>query len=307
VKILVVDDFAINLQIAGELLSLEGAEVEVADCAQQAIDKVLRSQPPFDVVLMDVQMPETDGYETTRRLRKLPGMAGMIIIAMTANAMETDKAACLAAGMDDHIPKPIDINVVVDTILTHCRPSRAVGIDPISENAGNAPTRTIEVEAALGRLGNNRQLFATIASRFIEKSDSIIDELRAFVQNGAIPDATKLLHQLKGFAGTVGNVVLGALASRLETELKVAGCLSDPGGDLARLAALVEAGNTALTAIIASFGAAAATPEIAPELDSTTIETMLGEIDGLLAAANMRAVSVCAELGGAWTRQAHSD
>jgi hypothetical protein len=102
-------------------------------------------------------------------------------------------------------------------------------------------------------------------------------------------------------------VVLGALASRLETELKVAGCLSDPGGDLARLAALVEAGNTALTAIIASFGAAAATPEIAPELDSTTIETMLGEIDGLLAAANMRAVSVCAELGGAWTRQAHSD
>jgi two-component system sensor histidine kinase/response regulator len=296
VKILVVDDFAINLQIAGELLSLEGAEVEVADCAQQAIDKVLRSQPPFDVVLMDVQMPETDGYETTRRLRELPGMDGMIIIAMTANAMATDKAICLAAGMDDHIPKPIDINVVVDTILTYCRPSRAVGIDPIPENAGNAPTRTIEVEAALGRLGNNRQLFATIASRFIEKSDSVIDELRSFLQNGAILDATKLLHQLKGFAGTVGNVVLGALASRLETELKAAGCLSDPGGDLARLTALVEAGNTALTEIIASFGAAAATCEIAAELDSTMIKTMLGEIDGLLAAANMRAVSVCAEL-----------
>jgi PAS domain S-box-containing protein len=300
VKILVVDDFAINLQIAGELLSLEGAEVEVADCAQQAIDKVLRSQPPFDVVLMDVQMPETDGYETTRRLRELPGMDGMIIIAMTANAMETDKAACLAAGMDDHIPKPIDISVVVDTILTHCRPSRAVGISPISDNAGNAPDRpgmvTIEVDAALQRLGNNRQLFATLAGRFIEKSDSFIDELRASLQNGAIPDATKLLHQFKGFAGTLGNAVLGALASRLETQLKETGCLSDPGGDLARLATLVEAGNATLTEIITSFGVAAATPEIAPELDSATIERMLGEIDGLLAAANMRAVSVCSEL-----------
>jgi CheY-like chemotaxis protein len=299
-KVLVVDDFAINLQIAGELLSLEGAEVEVADCAQEAIDKVRRSQPPFDVVLMDVQMPETDGYETTRRLRELPGMDGMIIIAMTANAMETDKAACLAAGMDDHIPKPIDINVVADTILTQCRPSRAVGSSPSSNNAGSAPDRpgmlTIEVDAALQRLGNNRQLFATLASRFIEKSDSFIDELRTSVQNGAIPDATMLLHQLKGFAGTVGNAVLGALAARLEKQLKEAGCLSDPGGDLARLATLVEAGNAALAQIITSFGVAAATPEIGPGLDSATIATMLGEIDGLLAAANMRALSVCSEL-----------
>jgi signal transduction histidine kinase/DNA-binding response OmpR family regulator len=116
-RILVVDDLAINGEIASKLLSIEGARVEVAESGPEAIGNVLRSRVPFDVVLMDVQMPDMDGYDTTRRLRELPNMAGVAIIAMTANAMESEKAECLAAGMDDHIPKPIDTEVVVRTIL----------------------------------------------------------------------------------------------------------------------------------------------------------------------------------------------
>jgi CheY-like chemotaxis protein len=292
-KVLVVDDFAINLQIAGELLSIEGAEVEVADGGRGAIDNVLRSQPPFDVVLMDVQMPDMDGYQTVRRLRELPQMAGAAIIAVTANAMEFDKAACLAAGMDDHLPKPIDIEVVVRTILAHSRPARAARVDPV---AGNPARLAIEVGTALQRLGNNRPLFATIAGRFIEQSDSLIDELRAFLQTGALSDATKLLHQLKGIAGTVGNGPLAEMASRLETELKRTGRLADPRDDLARLESLLAAGNAALAGVLARFEAAPAAPEDARNLDQTAIGTMLAEIDLLLRGANMRAVSVCADL-----------
>jgi len=157
--------------------------------------------------------------------------------------MESDKAACLAAGMDDHVPKPIDIDVVVSRILTHSRPACASFVDPV---VGNTAPLNSEVEAALQRLGNNRRLFATIAGRFIDKSDSLIDELRAFLQNGALPDATALLHQLKGFAGTVGNVPLAELASRLETELKRTGRLPDPHADLAGLESLLAAGNAVL-------------------------------------------------------------
>jgi PAS domain S-box-containing protein len=292
-KVLVVDDFAINLQIAGELLSIEGAEVEVADSSQGAIDTVLRSQPPFDVVLMDVQMPEMDGYETTRRLRELPQMSDVAIIGVTANAMEPDKAACLAAGMDDHLPKPMDIDVVVSAILRHSRPAGAPRVNPVAETT--TPLNT-DVEAALWRLGNNRSLFATIAGRFIETSDSLIDELRAFLRTGALSEATKLLHQLKGFAGTVGNVLPAQLASRLETELKRTGCLSNPHADLARLESLLAAGNAVLAAVIADFEAAPRAPEAARELDPTAIETLLVEIDVLLRGANMRAVGVCADL-----------
>lgn len=282
-KILVVDDFAINLQIAAELLSIEGAQVGIADGGAEAIRRVSRAQTPFDIVLMDVQMPDMDGYETTRRLRELPQMSGVAIVAMTANAMEADKAACIAAGMDDYISKPIDIEVVVGTILRH---APAAQVNP---PAGNSMPLTLEVGAALQRLGDNRPLFATIARRFIEESGALIEQLRAFLQIGALLDAAGVFHKLKGIAGTVGNVPLAEMASRLEAELNRTSRLSDPQSDLARLESLLAKGNTELERILAGFETAPALLESArpatAELVNGSEATLPAERHAVVAAA----------------------
>jgi signal transduction histidine kinase/CheY-like chemotaxis protein len=295
-NILVVDDVAINVQIAGELLSIEGADVALAESGREALGHVLRSRMPFDVVLMDVQMPDMDGYETTRRLREMPQMAGVAIVAMTANVMEPDRAACLAAGMDDYIPKPIDIEVVVRTILSHTWQTRAARLKSAMADTASL---TIDVEAALQRMANNRPLFATIAGRFIETSGELIAELRALLQTGAVSDAAKVFHQLTGFAGTVGNVPLAEMASLLETELKRTSHLPDPSNDLARLESLLAAGNAELERFLAGLEAAPATLESACKLDRTANRDEMRSLTSLLGQRNLSALDVYQKLAPA--------
>jgi len=119
-RLLVVEDNKINQMVAKGLLSAEGAEVMVADDGQLGVDAVLRTVPAFDVVLMDLQMPVLDGFEATRAIRQQLGMADLPIIAMTANAMASDRAACLAAGMNDHVGKPFELDHLVGVLLRYC-------------------------------------------------------------------------------------------------------------------------------------------------------------------------------------------
>jgi PAS domain S-box-containing protein len=116
-RLLVVEDNALNRQVAFELLAAEGAQVYLADGGQEGIHMVTNSNCAYDAVLMDVQMPDIDGLEATRRIRALPAFAHLPIIAMTANASLADRDACLAAGMNAHIGKPFDIGQVVLQVL----------------------------------------------------------------------------------------------------------------------------------------------------------------------------------------------
>ncbi|MEO7104743.1 MAG: response regulator, partial [Rhodoferax sp.] len=118
-RILVVEDNAMNQQIARELLVSEGAVVSIAANGQLGVDAIREAPPtlPFDVVLMDIQMPVLDGYGATEAIRKQLGLANLPIIAMTANAMSSDRDDCLAAGMNDHIGKPFDLDHLVSVVL----------------------------------------------------------------------------------------------------------------------------------------------------------------------------------------------
>lgn len=115
-RLLVVEDNKINQLVAKGLLKQEGAEITLADNGQLAVDLLLAKPGAFEAVLMDVQMPVMDGYEATRALRALPVFADLPVIAMTANAMASDREACLAAGMNDHVGKPFEIDHLVRTL-----------------------------------------------------------------------------------------------------------------------------------------------------------------------------------------------
>jgi two-component system sensor histidine kinase/response regulator len=121
--VLLVEDNLVNQQVASAFLTLAGLRVTLAGNGLEAVEWVKKAS--FDVVLMDVQMPEMDGVQATRVIRHLPRMANLPIIAMTAGAMEEDRQECLAAGMNAHVTKPIDPKQLVRTLLAWVPPPNA--------------------------------------------------------------------------------------------------------------------------------------------------------------------------------------
>jgi CheY-like chemotaxis protein len=119
-RILLVEDNALNQELAVALLSGAGIEVTVAGDGRQALDLIARER--FDAVLMDCQMPQMDGYEATRLLRLQPLLQELPIIAMTANVMSGDRERAIAAGMNDHVAKPINVDDLFATLARWIRP-----------------------------------------------------------------------------------------------------------------------------------------------------------------------------------------
>jgi len=227
--LLVVEDNAMNQQVACELLTSAGAQVSLANNGRAGVDASLSAEPRFDAVLMDVQMPEMDGYTATAEIRRHPRLAAMPIIAMTANAMASDKEACLAAGMNDHIGKPIDIDTLAATILRHCKPQGAVSEPAVPVVAAASGTdEQNELAKALQRMGNNATLYLSMANSFGPTAEAMHDELQSHIQAGEITEATRVLHTLKGIARTMGSAELGDYVEREEKRIKQTGTLDSP-------------------------------------------------------------------------------
>ena len=117
-RLLVVEDNVVNQQVAQGLLKAAGAHVELAANGRLGVQAVAAASPPFDAVLMDIQMPVMDGYAATQAIREELGLTDLPVIAMTANAMASDREACLAAGMNDHVGKPFDLPHLIHVLLT---------------------------------------------------------------------------------------------------------------------------------------------------------------------------------------------
>jgi PAS domain S-box-containing protein len=238
--LLVVDDNSLNQQVARELLANEGARVAVADGGVAAVQMVVAENPPFDAVLMDVQMPDMDGYQATRRIRQHPQLQSLPILAMTANVMAGDQAACLVAGMNGHIGKPIHLETLVDTLLRHCG-ARSHGGPTAIAPAGDRQEQTqksaasisapltataapvIELVPALQRLGGNDALFVSLSRRFASDAPAMLASLRTDLVSGRHREAADTLHAFKSMAGTVGAASLARCAAALELQLQRAG------------------------------------------------------------------------------------
>ena len=190
-RILLTEDNEINQQIAVELLEGAGATVTVANNGREAVE-ILSSDPqppPFDVVLMDLQMPEMDGYQATAKLRSDPRFATLPIIAMTAHATIEERQRCLAAGMNDHIAKPIDPGNLFETVArfytaggSRARPiwTRASARlqRPPEDGSHDLPSIAgLDTKDGLSRVGGNRKLYLKLLRQFVEQQGPAVEQI----------------------------------------------------------------------------------------------------------------------------------
>jgi signal transduction histidine kinase/CheY-like chemotaxis protein/HPt (histidine-containing phosphotransfer) domain-containing protein len=241
-RVLLVEDNEINQQIAVELLESAGVRVAVARDGQECLDALLREDAPrFDVVLMDLQMPVLDGYEATRRLRADPRCSTLPIVAMTAHAMAEERDRCLAVGMNAHLTKPIDPDLLIRTLRRWApggprqsrsgRPALGAGNRPTSSGSppgaeaaapsGQHDRSLLDVRAALERVAGNAGLYRRLLDSFAQREETAHDRIEAKLQTGARSEAIREAHTLKGVAANLGMGALAREAGRVESTIKM--------------------------------------------------------------------------------------
>jgi signal transduction histidine kinase/DNA-binding response OmpR family regulator len=218
-RILLVEDNAFNQELAVDLLSRAGVAVSVASDGQEALKALARE--PFDAVLMDCQMPVMDGYAATRALRRQPWLRSLPVIAMTANAMVGDRDAVLAAGMNDHIAKPIVVDEMFATLARWVKP-RA----PDATGSDGMPTATlselngIDTRCGLANTGGDGEFYRRMLRMFREREADFVQRFHDARAASDDDTAMRAVHDLKSEAGTLGMRGLEQSAGALER-----GCL----------------------------------------------------------------------------------
>jgi len=219
-RILLVEDNEINLELALELLTNNGIIVETANNGQEALDTL--AQKNFDGVLMDCQMPVMDGYTATRRIREQEGFAKLPILAMTANAMAGDREKVLAAGMNDHIAKPINVQEMFATMARWISPSEP-SMDISVGSSVAAPAEEIpelpgiNIAAGLAVCQNNRRLYRKLLLKFSLSAADFVTRFRQSLTDDDPEAATRCAHSLKGVAGNIGAAEIQKRAQALES------------------------------------------------------------------------------------------
>ena len=296
-RLLVVEDNVINQQIAHELLGQAGATVTLAGGGLAGVQEALSADPPYDALLMDVQMPDLDGLEATRRIRAHQRMHHMPIIAMTANVMDSDKAQCLAAGMVDHVGKPIDKEQLVAKLLRHTSQSAARSED-------RSVCTTLDSVGAISRISGDQALYLTVAYSFCTDALAQFSAFEQAVRGAKWRESIGYTHTLKGLAATVGAMALSRQTVATELALQAAE-LSDsmkPEQADHLLAALeLSLQNTlrALHDLVPAHPEAArvyAGSDAPPESERLELHISLEALAGLLTDNNMRSTALSADL-----------
>jgi PAS domain S-box-containing protein len=215
-RILLVEDNEINREVALELLTAQGITVVTAADGREALQILERES--FDAVLMDCQMPVMDGYAATRALRERPALRNLPVIAMTANAMVGDRERTLAAGMNDHISKPIDIDEMFATLARWLAPRNHTA-QSIEANGVAAVFRSlpgVDMSTALERMGSSESLFARTLKRFLDAERDFVARFASTRAVGEAAAARRMAHDLQSVAGTLGMNGLRQAALALE-------------------------------------------------------------------------------------------
>nr|CRH06407.1 putative Histidine kinase. Containing 7TMR-DISM extracellular 2, 7TM diverse intracellular signalling, HisKA, HATPase_c, Response reg, HPT domain [Candidatus Magnetococcus massalia] len=225
-SVLLVEDNLTNRQVARELLERVNLVVSLASHGQEAVEKV--KSDPFDLVLMDIQMPGMDGYQATERIRHGLQLTELPIIAMTAHAFIEDQEKCLAVGMNDHVAKPVEPYLLYQALTrwlpsVAAAPKRAAADLADSASATAQPTIIlpgIQQEAGLRRVCHNLTLWRRVVLEFCQGHQGDVQQVREALQTGQTDTALHIVHTLKGAAGSLGALNLAHGASRVEAAIK---------------------------------------------------------------------------------------
>ena len=224
-KVLLVEDNEMNQELALELLQQAGMTVVLAENGAVAVD-LLRRDSNFDGVLMDCQMPVMDGYEATRMIRKELNLAQLPVLAMTANAMEGDRQMALAAGMNDHIAKPLNITTMFSTMAKWFAPVAATVTGEILSGKEQHPAAELphieglDTEHGLRCTMQQPELYRRMLRKFALSNQNIITELEQSLLQQDYALLGRQAHTLKGNAGTIGALALADAAAELEQQVQ---------------------------------------------------------------------------------------
>jgi PAS domain S-box-containing protein len=228
IRILLVEDNEVNQQVAIELLESAGAIVTVANDGAEAVRLLTAGDetPSFDLVLMDLQMPDMDGFIATRLLRNDPRLQRLPIIAMTAHALVEERQRCLDAGMNDHVSKPIDPDALFATLARWIK-SRTVNWEAMAvrparddEEVTVPQIEGVDVPAGLQRVAGNKRLYLDLLSQFVTKQCPAGERIAAAIESGDHSLAERLAHSLKGAAGSIGINQISDSAGKLEGAIR---------------------------------------------------------------------------------------
>lgn len=303
ISLLLVEDNLTNQLVASELLSQLGASVEIASSGKAALAILSKHAKRFTTILMDIQMPEMDGYQTTNHIRHQLKLTDLPIIAMTANAMPSDVKACLDAGMQDHVAKPFNLTELTNKILKHSHK-----LDKITVNTDNLTAETalspalvtiqhysleqnIDFTQAYQRLGNSIELYTKVLQQFKLDLGQYLIQLASEHQD--LNAQQLLFHSLKSTAAMLGFKQLAQTAKLLEQQLSHSAAIITQS-DLAKLCQqLREAQEQSLT--ILQF-LITSSPELKLNFNATELRDNINLLQSQLNSANMAALGLFEQL-----------
>jgi signal transduction histidine kinase/HPt (histidine-containing phosphotransfer) domain-containing protein len=242
-RILLVDDNAINQKVAVRIMQQFGYQPEVAGNGREALDKLDRQ--PFDFIFMDVMMPEMDGLEATRLLRKRQMMGGylnyqsrIVIVAMTAHAMQGDREKCIAAGMDDYLAKPVRPKDVRDMLERWGTKTMAEAkVQEVRPDIGSVSEPAVDMDRMKDLTDGNADGLRELVEMFLKQTSKQFDQIGAAIRDGKADDVRRVAHSCAGASATLGMTHLVPKLRELE-KLGASGSL--PNADKICEAALHE-------------------------------------------------------------------
>ena len=224
-RILLVEDNDLNQQVAIELLRDAGFIVDLAENGLVALNKVRSTD--YDLVLMDMQMPVMDGLTATQEIRKEERFNDLPLVAMTANVMQGDHDRCMAAGMDDHVAKPIEPEKLWEALLKWIKPQQSTGVfvdeakpQTVQSVALPSGIEGLDMVDGLARVLGKKPLYLSMLRKFVAGQNSFRDEIHKALENNLLDTAERLAHTLKSVSGTIGAIGLAQLARKLEAAIR---------------------------------------------------------------------------------------
>jgi two-component system sensor histidine kinase/response regulator len=296
-RVLLAEDNEINQEVACEILRNAGVMVTAVSDGEAAVAQVEREA--YDAVLMDIQMPKLNGFDATERMRADPRFQTLPIIAMTANAMASDRERALASGMNDHVAKPIDPQILLRTLGRWVTPSTSVEQDVSepqaaladdSDGFGFPDLSGVDVADGLVRVGGNQTLYRKLLLKFRASHRTVLQEVQAALAAGDLLTAERWVHTAKGVSGNLGARKLQDSAFALERAIE-AGVAGDRDAALAAFAAAL---NVVFEAID-QLGVQETSPvnAAAPQgvrVDAAAAVTFVSELTALLRNVDMESV-----------------